>query len=299
MTIDQTRTQGAAAADESGVCAQRNNVAFEAQMATRTVTHDAAFLLPYLRPGMELLDAGCGPGSITIGLAAVVAPSGVVGIDRQPAQVEHARSLAAERGIPNARFEVADIQQLPFPDGSFDAVFANGVLMHLPEPVRALRELRRVLRSGGVIGVRDPDFATNILAPLTPLMAEHLRTELALEALQLALAQRRPLPGALVHHTDRGCQYTAHADRAVLEHHGITPSMSRSGDCYDNAMAESFNATIKQELVARTHWPTRQEARAAVFEWITVFYNRQRRHSSIGYLSPVEFETSTQRDQAA
>ena len=130
-------------------------------------------------------------------------------------------------------------------------------------------------------------------------LAEHLRTELALEALQLALAQRRPLPGALVHHTDRGCQYTAHAYRAVLEQHGITPSMSRSGDCYDNAMAESFNATIKQELVARTHWPTRQEARAAVFEWITVFYNRQRRHSSIGYLSPVEFETSTQRDQAA
>jgi putative transposase len=130
-------------------------------------------------------------------------------------------------------------------------------------------------------------------------LAEHLRTELALEALQLALGQRHPAAGSLVHHTDRGCQYTARAYQVVLERHGITPSMSRTGDCYDNALAESFNATIKTELVARTHWPTRQEARAAVFEWITVFYNRQRRHSSLGYQSPVQFETSREQQQAA
>jgi transposase InsO family protein len=130
-------------------------------------------------------------------------------------------------------------------------------------------------------------------------LAAHLRTELALEALQLALGQRRPQPGTLVHHTDRGCQYTARAYQAVLARYGITPSMSRAGDCYDNALAESFNATIKTELVARTHWPTRQEARTAVFEWITVFYNRQRRHSSLGYQTPAEFETSSAGQRAA
>ncbi len=130
-------------------------------------------------------------------------------------------------------------------------------------------------------------------------LADHLRTELALAALQLALGQRHPQSGTLVHHTDRGCQYTARAYQAVLERHGITPSMSRRGDCYDNALAESFNATIKSELVARTHWPTHKEARAAVFEWITVFYNRQRRHSSLGYQTPVEFETSRGQQQAA
>jgi putative transposase len=130
-------------------------------------------------------------------------------------------------------------------------------------------------------------------------LADHLRTELALEALHLALGQRHPPANGLVHHTDRGCQYTAQAYRAVLAQHGITPSMSRRGDCYDNALAESFNGTIKSELVARTHWPTRQEARVAVFEWIAVFYNRQRRHSSLGYQSPVQFENSHAQQHAA
>jgi putative transposase len=130
-------------------------------------------------------------------------------------------------------------------------------------------------------------------------LADHLRTDLALAALECALGQRHPTAGTLVHHTDRGCQYTARAYQAVLDQHGITPSMSRAGDCYDNALAESFNATIKSELVAQVHWPTRQEARLAVFEWITVFYNRQRRHSSLGYRSPVQFETANEAQRAA
>jgi putative transposase len=130
-------------------------------------------------------------------------------------------------------------------------------------------------------------------------LADHLRTELALGALDLALGQRQPEPGTLVHHTDRGSQYTARAYQERLAAHGITASMSRRGDCYDNALAESFNATIKTELVARTHWATRQEARAAVFEWITVFYNRQRRHSSLGYQTPAAFETVSREQQAA
>lgn len=115
-------------------------------------------------------------------------------------------------------------------------------------------------------------------------MADHLRAE-------LALTRRRPAPG-LIHHTDRGCQNTADAYQAVLAAHGITPSMSRVGDCYDNALAESFFATFKGELVDTQPWPTRRMARQAIFEWLEVFYNRQRRHSALGYRSPAAFEAS-------
>jgi ubiquinone/menaquinone biosynthesis C-methylase UbiE len=170
MTTEQTSVQRGTQAGAPRAYAQRDNAAFEGQLAARTVTHDAAFLLPYLHPGMELLDVGCGPGSITVGLAEAVAPGSVVGVDLQAAQVEQARALAAKRGVNNIRFEAADIFQLPFADASFDVVFANAVLMHLPDPVAALRELRRVLRPAGIIGVRDPDLETMIIAPLTPLM---------------------------------------------------------------------------------------------------------------------------------
>jgi putative transposase len=121
-------------------------------------------------------------------------------------------------------------------------------------------------------------------------MADHLRTDLALDALVLALRRRQIMPGQLVHHTDRGCQYTATPYQAVLAAAQITCSMSRTGNCYDNAMAESFFATFKGELIDRVRWPTRRTARQAIFEWLEVFYNRQRRHSALGYLSPVAYE---------
>ncbi len=145
---------------------------FEAELTKRAASQEAAFLLPHLRAGMHVLDAGCGPGSITLGLAAAVAPGEVVGIDVQSSQVEKARALAAQRGVTNVRFEVANVYELQFPDGSFDAAFANTVLMHLREPVRALAELRRVLRPGGIAGVRDPDSGGDIIAPDTPLLQQ-------------------------------------------------------------------------------------------------------------------------------
>jgi transposase InsO family protein len=119
--------------------------------------------------------------------------------------------------------------------------------------------------------------------------ADHLKTELALAALQDALARRHPA-GALVHHTDRGSQYTATAYQQLLTSQGITSSMSRSGQCLDNAVAESFFATLKTELVHRVRWLTGEEARAAIFEYLEVFYNRQRRHSALGYHTPLSFE---------
>jgi transposase InsO family protein len=120
-------------------------------------------------------------------------------------------------------------------------------------------------------------------------MAEHLGGELTRDALAMALARRRPT-AALVHHSDRGSQYTATAYQALLAEHGVTASMSRAGDCYDNALAESFMATRKTELVDRQPWPTRRAARAAIFDWIEGFYNRRRLHSALCYQCPVDFE---------
>jgi len=153
---------------------QQANPAFEAELAERTALRDAAFFLPHLHRGMRLLDVGCGPGSITVDLAEVVAPGDVVGIDIQSPLVAQARARAAARRLTTVRFDVADLYRLPYPDASFDAVFANGVLMHLREPARALVELRRVLRAGGMAGLRDPDFATTLYAPMTPLLEQWL-----------------------------------------------------------------------------------------------------------------------------
>jgi ubiquinone/menaquinone biosynthesis C-methylase UbiE len=137
-------------------------------LARRTAETTAWFLLPCLRPGMRLLDGGCGPATITVGLAELVAPGEVVGIDLAPVQVERARALARERGLTNLRFQVADIGALPFPDAAFDAAFASNVLHYLADPLIGLRELRRVLRPGGVIGVVDADVGTLRLAPESP-----------------------------------------------------------------------------------------------------------------------------------
>jgi putative transposase len=120
-------------------------------------------------------------------------------------------------------------------------------------------------------------------------MADHLRSELVVDALEMAVAGRRPGPG-LVHHSDQGSQYVSLVFSQRCRGAGIEVSMGSKGDCYDNAVKESFFATLKKELVNRHPWPTKAEARAAVFEFIEVFYNRERLHSTLGYLSPVRYE---------
>ncbi len=120
-------------------------------------------------------------------------------------------------------------------------------------------------------------------------MAGHLRTELILDALDMAIARRRPGEG-LIHHSDRGTQYTSIAFGRRCREAGIALSMGSTGDCFDNAMAESFFASLETELIDRTSWRTRADARLAVFDYIEAFYDPHRRHSALGYLSPAEFE---------
>ena len=119
-------------------------------------------------------------------------------------------------------------------------------------------------------------------------METHLRTELVLGALNMALRQRRPQE--VIHHSDRGCQYTSYAFGKRCREMGVMPSTGSVGDAYDNAMAESFFATLERELLNRRRFKTQTEARLAVFEWIEGWYNPHRRHSSLGYLSPVNYE---------
>jgi len=136
----------------------------------RTAENSAAYLLGRLAPGQSLLDVGCGPGTITLDLAARVAPGAVVGIDRADEVIAQAEATRAERACDNVRFAVGDVYALDFDDASFDVVHAHQVLQHLREPVAALRELRRVLRPGGTLAARDSDYAAFVWAPGDPLL---------------------------------------------------------------------------------------------------------------------------------
>jgi SAM-dependent methyltransferase len=138
------------------------------QHGKRTADEAAAFLLPELRPGMRLLDVGCGPGSITRGLAERLAPGEVVGIDLSRETLASARQEAAARGLSNVRFEEASVYELPYPDGAFDAAYAHQVIQHLREPAAALRQMLRVVRPRGVVAVRDVDWDTVAYWPPDP-----------------------------------------------------------------------------------------------------------------------------------
>ena len=124
-------------------------------------------------------------------------------------------------------------------------------------------------------------------------MRETLEADLARSALQMALAARQPGPG-LLHHSDRGSQYASDDYRALLAEHRCVVSMSRKGDCWDNAVAESFFATLEFELILTHDWPTRDAARRALFRYIEIWYNRERRHSTLDYVSPARYEETLQ-----
>lgn len=138
----------------------------------RTAANSAAYLLAELRPGQAVLDVGCGPGTITADIAALVAPGRVTAVDTGRDILDRAAAAAAERGLDNVEFATADVHSLDFPDDSFDVVHAHQVLQHVGDPVQALREMRRVCRPGGVVAVRDSDYAAMNWYPEVPGMRE-------------------------------------------------------------------------------------------------------------------------------
>jgi putative transposase len=127
-------------------------------------------------------------------------------------------------------------------------------------------------------------------------MASHMRKELVIEALEMAVARRRPAKG-VIHHSDHGSQYTAVLFTGRCRQAGIEVSMGSIGDCFDNAVCESFHASLKKELIHRRPWPTRAEARTAIFDYIESWFNPRRRHSTLGYLSPATFEQAHHAQQ--
>ncbi|MFD5785717.1 methyltransferase domain-containing protein [Streptomyces sp. NPDC127037] len=134
----------------------------------RTAANSAAYLVGELRPGLSVLDVGCGPGTITADLAALVAPGRVTGLDTTDEILAQAAEAAAERGLDNVEFAVADVHALDYPDDSFDVVHAHQVLQHVGDPVQALREMRRVCRPGGIVAARDSDYAAMTWFPESP-----------------------------------------------------------------------------------------------------------------------------------
>lgn len=140
------------------------------QLQRRSAAKEAGFLLPHLSAGMHLLDCGCGPGSITVGLAEAVAPGRVVGVDIEPSEYRSAWLQAAKRGGINLHFGCADVYRLPFADNAFDAAFLHNVLSHLRQPLEILKGIYRLLRPGGVIGISHPDFSGSLISPSDPLL---------------------------------------------------------------------------------------------------------------------------------
>ena len=221
------------------------------------------FLLPQLRPGMDVLDAGCGVGSIALDLAPTLAPGRVVGTDADAKQIEVARRTAAERQIENAEFQVASIYELPFAEDSFDAAYANAVLMYVPDRVRALAELRRVLRAGGVAAVSDDDLATFVISPESP-----------------ELERGRHLFELSVAHEGGDTRYSRQLRTLMLEAgfartQGVALAPEVYGDLestrwFAEFAVGLFEAPEMSEVILREGWATRGEldaTLAALREW--------------------------------
>lgn len=172
------------------------------------------FFLPYLTAGMRILDCGCGPGSITLGFAEAVGPEGeAVGVDLSPRFIERATELAAEKGVENASFRQGDVYALPFEDASFDAVFAHTLLVHLGDPLAAVKEMVRVARPGGVIGLRDADWGSLIWAPHDPLVQKY--AELSVKGLEELGASPRYARGQRHLLIEAGCERAESAAVAI------------------------------------------------------------------------------------
>jgi SAM-dependent methyltransferase len=218
--------------------------------ARRTAESHAAFLLPHLRPGMALLDLGCGPGSITVGLAAAVTPGRTVGLDLEPSLPPGPEG----RGIT---LVTADVRDLPFPDASFDAIYAGALLQHLPDPAAALREARRVARPGAVIGVSDADWDGELLFPTNPLLDRSREVALKLRVGTSPFVGKR-LRALLTEAGFVRCEGSAR----VLSHG--TPAEALGASEFTAALFEYPDAV---DRAVAAGWATRAELAAIAAAW--------------------------------
>jgi len=221
------------------------------------------FLLPHLREGMDVLDAGCGVGSIALDLAPTIAPGRIFGIDVDPEQIDVARTSAAQRGIENADFATASVYELPFEDASFDAVYANAVLFYLREPRRALIEFKRVLRPRGLAAVSDDDLGTVVMSPERPGL------DLGARLFEQAVA-----------HEGGNARYSRHLRTLMLEAgFARTEGIAHAPEVYGNLERTRwfsefaiglFSAPAMADTIVREGWATRDELDAlldALREW--------------------------------
>lgn len=214
--------------------------------ARRTAESHAAFLLPHLRPGMDLLDMGCGPGSITVGLAAAVAPGTTTGIDLNPAPID---GVALVSG---------DVMSLPFPDAVFDAIYASALLQHLPDPLRALREARRVARAGAVIGVVDADWDGELLYPTNAVLRR------SMEVARRLREGTSPYVGKRLRHLLTEAGFRRAAGYARVIHHG-TAAEARD---FGSFSASLFRYPAAVERAVAEGWATEAELAEMSQAWI-------------------------------
>jgi SAM-dependent methyltransferase len=225
----------------------------------RTIHSEAEFVIPRLRPDMRLADVGCGPGSVTLGLAQVVAPGRVIGVDMNTARLETARRAAAERQQDNVDFVVGDAGSLPFHAESVEVVFANGLIEHLGNPDRALVEFRRVLVSGGIVALRSPDWGTAILSPSNPRLERSIDLRNRWQRHnggdpEVGRKLRRLLIDAGFDDVEAG---------ATADHHGSTDRASEGCDYMLRLLQDS-----QLTALANQHdWATAQELKSLADAW--------------------------------
>ena len=221
------------------------------------------FLLPHLRPGIDVLDAGCGVGSIALDVAPRIAPGRITGIDMDSGQIEVAAQTASERSIENAEFQTGSVYELPFEDASFDVVYANAVLFYLREPERALAEMRRVLRPGGLAAVSDDDLGTIVTSP------ESAPLELAARLFERSVSHE----GGRTRYARHLRSYMLGAGFARTEGFALAPEVYGNAErtrWFADFAIGLFSAPSMADVIVAEGWATRAELDemiAALGEW--------------------------------
>lgn len=260
-----------------------NTNAQVAYVSARRAKDFVPFLLPHLKPGMSLLDCGCGVGSITLDLAELVAPGQVIGVDMDNAQLEIARASAQKLGLINVTFEQGSVYELRFPSGTFDIVNAHTLLIHLSDPLRALRELRRVLKPGGIAVITDDDFDTITIAPPNPL------NQRLIEIWKNILRHNGGNP--TYSRNLRGLMLSAGFVRTegfatAAEHYGRLEETRRIA----SVDREQFNDPTFADLAVSQGWSTPEEL-AAISAWVTEWGERPDAFLAVMYCGAVGWNT--------